>query len=42
MRKIWNADEKLQYERALLEKGYRYVIGVGEYTLYDLVLRSSK
>lgn len=30
MKKIWNADEKLKYERALLEKGYRYIAGVDE------------
>ncbi len=30
MKKIWNADEKLIYERALLEKGYRYIAGVDE------------
>ena len=30
MKKIWNADEKLQYERALIEKGYKYVAGVDE------------
>lgn len=30
MKKIWNAEEKLQYERALLIKGYRYIIGVDE------------
>jgi ribonuclease HII len=30
MKKIWNADEKLQYERALIEKGYQYVAGVDE------------
>ena len=30
MKKIWNAEEKLQYERALLEKGYRFIAGVDE------------
>lgn len=30
MKKIWNADEKLIYERALLEKGYQYIAGVDE------------
>ena len=30
MKKIWNADEKLTYERALLAKGYQYIIGVDE------------
>ena len=30
MKKIWNADEKLAYERALLAKGYEYIIGVDE------------
>lgn len=30
MKKIWNAEEKLKYERALLEKGYRYIAGVDE------------
>ena len=30
MRKIWNADEKLQYERALLAQGYTYIAGVDE------------
>lgn len=30
MKKIWNADEKLQYERAFIEKGYKYVAGVDE------------
>ena len=30
MKKIWNADEKLQYERALIAKGYQYVAGVDE------------
>ena len=30
MRKIWNAEEKLQYERALLAKGLRYIAGVDE------------
>ena len=30
MKKIWNADEKLQYERALLAQGYTYIAGVDE------------
>ena len=30
MKKVWNADEKLQYERALIAKGYKYVAGVDE------------
>ena len=30
MKKIWNAEEKLQYERALQTKGYRYIVGVDE------------
>ncbi len=30
MRKEWNAAEKLAYERQLLGKGYRYVVGVDE------------
>ena len=30
MKKVWNAEEKLQYERALLAKGYRYIAGVDE------------
>ena len=30
MKKIWNADEKLQYERALLAQGYTYSAGVDE------------
>ena len=30
MKKIWNAEEKLAYEKALIAKGYRYVIGVDE------------
>ena len=30
MKKIWNAEEKLQYERALIAKGYQYVAGVDE------------
>lgn len=29
-KKVWNADEKLGYERALQAKGYRYVAGVDE------------
>ena len=30
MRKIWNADEKLQIERELLAKGYKLIAGVDE------------
>ena len=30
MKKIWNAEEKLQYERALQARGYRYIVGVDE------------
>ena len=30
MKKIWNAEEKLQIERALQTKGYRYIVGVDE------------
>ena len=30
MKKIWNAEEKLSYERALQAKGYRYIVGVDE------------
>ena len=30
MKKIWSAEEKLQYERALQKKGYRYIAGVDE------------
>ena len=30
MKKIWNADEKLQSERALIANGYKYVAGVDE------------
>ena len=30
MKKIWNAEEKLQYERALQTKGYRLIAGVDE------------
>ncbi len=30
MKKQWNAEEKLQYERALLAKGARYIAGVDE------------
>ena len=29
-RKVWNAEEKLQYERALQAKGCRYIVGVDE------------
>ena len=29
-KKVWNAEEKLQYERALMAKGYRYIVGVDE------------
>ena len=30
MKNAWNAEEKLQYERALLAKGYQYIAGVDE------------
>ena len=30
MKKVWNAEEKLQYERALLSKGVQYIAGVDE------------
>ena len=30
MKKVWNADEKLQYERALLAQGVQYIAGVDE------------
>lgn len=30
MKKIWNAEEKLQFERCLQQKGYRYIVGVDE------------
>ena len=30
MRKVWNAEEKLQYERALLQRGCKYIAGVDE------------
>ncbi|MBR2623310.1 MAG: ribonuclease HII [Clostridia bacterium] len=30
MKKVWNAEEKLQYEHALQAKGYRYIVGVDE------------
>ena len=30
MGKIWNKEEKLQYENALLNKGYKYIVGVDE------------
>lgn len=30
MKKVWNADEKLQYERALLAQGIEYIAGVDE------------
>ncbi len=30
MKKVWNADEKLQYERELLSRGIRYIAGVDE------------
>lgn len=29
-KKIWNAEEKLQYERALQAKGCKYIVGVDE------------
>ena len=30
MKKVWNAEEKLQYEKALQGKGYRLIAGVDE------------
>ena len=30
MRRVWNAEEKLQFEKALLEKGYKYIRQVDE------------
>lgn len=30
MKKVWNAEEKLQYERALLSQGLQYIAGVDE------------
>lgn len=30
MKKVWNAEEKLKIERAFLEKGCRYIVGVDE------------
>lgn len=30
MKKIWNAEEKLSFERALEAQGYRYIVGVDE------------
>lgn len=30
MKKVWNAEEKLQYERALLNRGVKYIAGVDE------------
>lgn len=30
MKKVWNAEEKLAYERALIKQGYRYIAGVDE------------
>lgn len=30
MKKIWNAEEKLQFERALRAKGFQYIAGVDE------------
>ena len=30
MKKIWNKDEKLRYERLFLEKGLKYIAGVDE------------
>ncbi len=30
MKKVWNAEEKLKFERALQAKGYRYIVGVDE------------
>ena len=30
MKRIWNAEEKLQIEHGLQQKGYRYIVGVDE------------
>lgn len=30
MKKVWNVEEKLQFEHALQQKGYRYIVGVDE------------
>ena len=30
MKKAWNAEEKLRYERALKAEGYQYIVGVDE------------
>ena len=30
MKKVWNAEEKLSFERELLAKGYQYIAGVDE------------
>ena len=30
MKKVWNAEEKLQFERSLLAKGYTFIAGVDE------------
>ena len=30
MKKIWNAEEKLRFERELLAQGVRYIAGVDE------------
>lgn len=30
MKKVWNAEEKLQFERSLLAKGYNWIAGVDE------------
>ena len=30
MKKVWNKEEKLQYENALLSQGYQYIAGVDE------------
>ena len=30
MKKVWNAEEKLSFERALQEKGVKYIAGVDE------------
>ena len=30
MKKVWNAEEKLRFERALKEKGYSFIAGVDE------------
>ena len=30
MKRIWNAEEKLQIEHGLQQNGYRYIVGVDE------------